>query len=268
MKTKALNLILLFVTIFLGQMIFSQDKSLSEIKGYKQFIENAQVSPSFQDKIKKYSSSDIKKISSMMYKTYDSNYIDFNRYRTKKNIVWMDQNNKSKFSEKKWSFIEVSVMNQIEKVLGRKSLILIRVPYYLKVNIMEIEKKQYKFSHRTINVIELTAQVLDIVKGGKYYKKDDLIKFYYGGGWRGGEEFKKGEIDFIGIEPREDEGQLHNALVVYNEERNWNRSYGRYPIINGILKDINNFWGYGKSLTWNDFKTNISNDINNIIIGR
>jgi len=80
--------------------------------------------------------------------------------------------------------------------------------------------------------------------------------------------FQKGETIFAGIRINDDKNVVTNFLFYEHNESGKDASYGRYPIENGILIDIDNAWGYGKSIPWEEFKMKLTQDINNIISGK
>ncbi|MDR3609108.1 MAG: hypothetical protein P4L27_00930 [Ignavibacteriaceae bacterium] len=263
-------LIITFMSFSMMAKITAQQKLFSnpEIKNYIDYIETLETNPDSYNYIKNTSSEEIKKVASLMYKAFDKDYIGLKQYRGNKNKEWGKENgNKIKKQESvtsiKFGGIEGILWDKIENILGKGKLILIRVPFLLKVKIENIQSTKF---HNTVAQIVVNAKVLEILKGNNNLSVGDNITFYYMKGWRiTNYNFHLGETVFVAIEPRS-EGI---ALVTYNDNsHSSDNSFGRYPIENGILIDKNNAWGYGKNISWQDFKVLIKQDINNIVLGR
>ena len=270
MKTFFVLIMITFMSLSIISKISPQQKLLShpEIKSYIDHLENIRTNPDGYKNIKNMLPEDIKKVASMMYKAYDRDYVGLINFSSEKNMEWERENaNRLKRGElvttQKFGFVEKSLWDKIENTMGKRKLILIRVPFLVKVKIENIQDTKY---HNIAAQVVIKAKVIDILKGDNDLSIDDNIGFYYMKGWRlTNYNFQIGETVFVAVEPRS-EG---NALVIYNDRsENPDNSYGRYPIQNGILIDRNNAWGYGKNISWEDFKVFIKQDINNIILGR
>jgi hypothetical protein len=233
--------------------IFPQDSLFSqpEIKNYIQFLEKENGKLTYKQ-LKNKQIDYIKQIASLRYQAYDKNYIGMFRYmKSRKGLGG-------------------ATLQAINKMLGEKVYTLIQASYLLEMKINSITNMEYKHDGIIIHKVGISASILDIIKGIIKFKPGDSITFYYNIDIRETNyNFKKGEIVFAGITTGEDRVYgIHNMLLYENDMNGEDASYGRYPIENGILIDIDNAWGYGKSVPWEEFKKKITQDINNIISAR
>ena len=245
---------MLFVIIFLSiGKIFPQDSLLSqpEIKNYIQFLEKENGKLSFRQ-LKNKPIDYIKQIASLRYQAYNKDYIGMFRYM------------------KPRKGLEPTILHAIHEILGEKVCTLIEVSYLLEMKINSITNVQHQSDGFISYKVEINASILDIIKGKNKFKPEDSITFYYDIDIRKTNyNFKLGETVFAGFLTGEDKSYgINNALLYGNDMNGENASYGRYPIENGILIDRNNAWGYGTSIPWEEFKKKITQDINNIILGR
>ena len=196
----------------------------------------------------------IKKIASLYYQACDKDYVGLRRY----------------FKSVK------GPQGIISTVLGRrldKRLInLMDINYLLELKINSINTVQYHSgSGLTYPRVEISAIVMDAIKGTNKFKPGDSITFVYNYYDRmTNYNFQEGEIVFAAINASDNKNIVTNYLSTERHDgtRLDNISYGRYPIKNGVLFDIDNAWGYGKSVPWEEFKKKLTQDINNIILGR
>jgi hypothetical protein len=246
-------LVIILLSLLSTGKIFPQDSLLSkpEIKNYIQFLEKENGKLSLKE-LKNKQIDYIKQIASLRYQAYDKDYIGMFRFmKSRKGLGG-------------------ATLQAINKMLGEKVCTLIQASYLLEMKINSINNVQYKHDGTISYKVEISASILDVLKGKNKFNLGDSIIFYYDSDIRWTNyNFKLGETVFAGFLTGEDNVMgINNALLYGNDMNGEDASYGRYPIENGILIDRNNVWGYGRSVPWKEFKMKITQDINNIISGR
>jgi ligand-binding sensor domain-containing protein len=141
---------------------------------------------------------------------------------------------------------------------------LTRVNLFLKYKINYINTVQH---HSPVGItyprLEISITILDVIKSpGKLKPGDTLMFFYFWNSENPYVDFQLKDTVFSGFSTWEEKNDISTSFFNPNDS---NGSKGKFLIINGILFDLNNFWGYGKSVPWEDFKKKITQDINNII---
>ncbi|MDR3609635.1 MAG: hypothetical protein P4L27_03655, partial [Ignavibacteriaceae bacterium] len=233
--------------------IFPQDSTLSqpELNNYIQFLDKEVGKPK-KEVLKSLSLDKIKKIASLRYQAYDKDFFNASKYLLK-------------------SRKESGIIGIIREKMGNKVATLLWVNYLLKYKINSVNLVQHYSSAAdfTYPRYEINATILDVIKGINKFKPGDTLMFsYIPGDYVPYVDFHKGETVFSGFLTGEYRNVISITLFYENPRGGSDASYGRYPIGNGILIDANNAWGYGKSVPWEEFKRRLTQDINNIILGR
>jgi hypothetical protein len=138
---------------------------------------------------------------------------------------------------------------------------LIASDYLLKVKILSIKNVLRAYQsiedghiEPSLNYIEIEARIVDIIKGATRFSVGETLTFYYMPYWRGGNSFGKEEECFVLLQARVSPDFNLNQIGLLTT---LDKSYGKYPIINGELIDKENYFGYGTKVQWNIFKNNL-----------
>jgi hypothetical protein len=115
-----------------------------------------------------------------------------------------------------------------------------------------------------------TATILDILKGKNIFKPGDTLTYFY---WLNPNRdhstpngIEIGDTVCVGLSVRDSVNRFDLSRIRFNASKANN--YSRAQIINDILIDKNDIWGYGNAIPWQEFKRKITQDINNIISGK
>jgi hypothetical protein len=255
MEHNKLLLIIIFLSFLSISKIFPQDSTLSqpEIKNYIGFLEKVNGKLSEKDLMNQPLDS-IKKIASLYYQACDKDCIGIKRYfRSIKGLQGI-------------------IYTVLTKRLDTRVINLMDINYLLELRINSLITVQHHSLSANITYprVEISATVIEALKGTNKFKPGDHITFVYNCHDRmTSYNFQEGETVFAAVDATDDKDIVTNFLSTgrHDGTRLDNRSYGRYPIENGILIDNNNAWGYGKSVPWEEFKKKLTQDINEIYQG-
>lgn len=107
--------------------------------------------------------------------------------------------------------------------------------------------------------IDVTVVICEVFKGNTHYKVGDEITFYYKLGWieAARRTFAIGEILFLPLLVIDHNSKRHG--LIFNPE-----SYGKFPIMNFKVFDSGNYFDYGTEVPWEEFRSKIIQQINEI----
>ena len=144
----------------------------------------------------------------------------------------------------------------ISEKMGNNFVEIIEVPFYLRIKILSIHQDFYKSKIDTFIVAPKTvikAQIQEIIKGEKFFKKDSIIELNIINQWMADSEkfFEINKEYFVPLEPWDCyENNCEGIRLSFLSDKN----YGIYPIINEFIKTDNDFFGFGNTNDWSTFK--------------
>lgn len=141
---------------------------------------------------------------------------------------------------------------EIDSVYGLYYSAKCRIPFYLKVTIINrYSSVTYSYGNETERRPAITVRIDEVIKGKKYLKEGDTISMVYAMDWfHSSEEFRKikaGREYFV-------------PLCVYSETKYPfltgydGEAAAVFPIKNNIIEDRTNYYGFGKELSWSEFR--------------
>ena len=172
-----------------------------------------------------------------------------------------DKNISNNFTKDSIGFgiYEGILRNHLEEKYGDIISTLILSPALLRVKIIANTREVYEVDKElSLTKTVLIAEVEDIIKGAKNFKKSDIIEFYYYPFWRHKEgDFETNKSYFVSLIPVVDNINGKEKLALDINKVN----DGFVEISENIVQDNQNYYGLGKK-TWEDFKNQISSQIN------
>lgn len=151
----------------------------------------------------------------------------------------------------------------IASKFGKNFANIISVPFYLKVKIIEDSSSVYEglidskrgyiarniFKTRQSNI---TAIVEEIIKGNKFFKEGQKITIGYLPFWTAGssKHFENGKTYFVPLKLW-DSRYSHSQFTINILPDN---NYAIYPIERNTISTPNNYFRFGNSTNWNEFK--------------
>jgi hypothetical protein len=229
---------------------FLQDSlpSQPEIKNYMQFLEKEKGHLSYGE-LKGKPLSYIKHLASMQYLAFDKDYAAMSSYI---------KNNKG---------IQGETEKIIEEKLGDKVSAFLQINYLVKIRIISRTIHSHNYDAGPPGIMS-TVTILDIIKGENTFKPGDTLTYFY---WLNPNRdhstpkgIEIGDTVFVGLSVHDSVKSFDLTRIMFNAGKESN--YARAQIMNDILVDKYNIWGYGKSVPWEDFKKNITQDIKNLIL--
>jgi hypothetical protein len=162
--------------------------------------------------------------------------------------------------------VKGKILEKIMNEISELTEILMFSDYFIKGQILTIETVDYKVSDLdVIDKIEIKVKIQDILKGDKKFIIGDELTFFYMSMWRRTDfDFVVGEecffpLNVIGFPEVDICLSCKDCLTEYA-----GGSFGRFPIIEGILIDKNNHFGFGEKIQWEKFRSNLIQQILNI----
>ena len=218
-------------------------------KYYKEYKANKNVNEN-------YSKMDVVKLVKKFYKAKAEDPIGFRNY-----IRYLAKIREEKFHESKsietkpgW---KVHLFKQlISEKMGKNFVEIIEVPFYLRIKVLSLNQAFYNSKIDTLIVAPKTvikAEIQEIIKGEKFFKKSRIIEINIINQWMAGSEkfFEVNKEYFVPLEPWECYGnECESIRLSFLSDKN----YGIYPIVNEIIKTDYDFFGYGNTNDWSNFK--------------
>lgn len=205
---------------------------------------------------KKFSNSEVDTIVRKYYKMVNTDPAGYKKFLLSENNKWNEsmkkQYNKNSLRPSTRSMI---VKDEIAKRYGQNFANIISIPYYLEVKI--IKDSSYVYVSKITKGLRapatnLTCLVLDVIKGGKFFHKNQQITIGFMSYWLANAKqyFEVGKTYFVPIEPWFDNGKYDQLTIFIFPDRN----YAIYPIDNGFVSTPGNYFDIGEKTDWLQFK--------------
>ncbi len=267
MKLSILSLLLLFNSNLWSQYssnLEEVDLFITRIDSINNLAENKLSPGNVPDPVKmiiqEINISNLKHMASLMFKASDLAYV----------YLWnlgIEQYRKVKDSPIPWgSGINLGGTTQkFQRIFNEKISPLIygltRIAYLLKIKVIAAETNGPKEEGWLPGVTPIIyAEIETVFKGTGRFKSGDSLQFYYYQNWLNGSySFEVGKEYLVPLEPRSAYPMTNNsriALVTYLDE-----STGYYPIFNGNIEDMYNYFGFGEILTYDQFEQKLQTKI-------
>jgi len=193
-----------------------------------------------------------------MYFAIAEDPVGYENYIYKKQIEWKDNIKKDNINiaKPKFGMVIGEIQKLIEKKYSNKFLRLIRIPFFLRVKVIDISKKNYTIKgegHR--NQTELIGKVEEVIKGENHFKNGEIVSFMYRNHLTDNirvNDFIIGSSYFIPLSiasPQTFKETGFKGLVVQFLDENIS-----YLIKNQILKTIGNYLKISEDVGWSNFK--------------
>lgn len=245
MQKILMTMVLCISTIFAQ---IGQDEKWNEFeKFYKNFKETSKLN----EKVNLRSTVDYKKMLKSYYDVIALSQAEFKNNFKRLHKEWITERKKGKKTLK-----PAILLRKMKEVLaekyGESFVEIISSPYYLKVNVNNIEKDFYESDGRKYPKIKLDCEVLEVIKGKHKFKKSRNVIVNYIEWWLSESDlkFEEGKTYFI---PVKQWGKDYEELGLYILQDN---SFGVYPICNGFFEREMKFFELSNTKEWKQFKKN------------
>jgi len=257
-----LNFLLLLI-MFIGMKIFPQGNIQPKEKVMNFFTAVENYSKGFNRdnkeglfKSKQYTNQEVYDLAQKYYQAKAEDPIGFHFYL---------ENKMKEFEEKfKNKTVKQSELMTPEKVgvifkiisskYGRSFTEIIGIPWFLKVQVLDIKQGKFNSSVGILGKTYLVAKVEEVIKGQNIFKEGDTIEINYLSTWLSdaNKQFEKKKTYFTGLR----EWNCYNgncteiALYVFPDEDD-----GIYPIENEHVTAPGNYFGIKDNIQWPEFKS-------------
>ncbi len=246
-----------------GSIAFSQNDSLraKRVSDYLSLIENSQTST-----LASIPSGQLKQYARIVYEADETDPLAVDK-EIQKNRKWRVSPSRFRYA----------LLNSIKARLSLLDFNLVAAPRIVKATIIRVETVDYKVEGGPPGVnagslprTDLTAIVDEVFKSDTLLSTGDIIRFYYFPFWRPTRwNFEIGDTCLLPLEPLLFRGTEFVALITDLDGHrsdtgaieNDSASYGRYPIVNGVLVDRKNSFGYGARTKWESFRSILLQEI-------
>jgi hypothetical protein len=207
-------------------------------------------------KSKVYSDSEVLALAEEYYKAKADDPIGFHFYEKGKQKEFEENLSKKTVSKDELMFPEKVglVYKIISSKYGRNFTETIGIPWYLKVNVLDIKQGKFKSSIGILGKTYLVARIEEVIKGEKFFKQGDTIEINYLANWLSdaNKKFENNKSYFLGLREWDcyDGNCTEIALYVFPDKND-----GIYPIENGYVIAPDNYFGIEDDLGWSKFKS-------------
>ena len=181
------------------------------------------------------------------------------------------------------TLFEALILRNTKSKLSKIDYMLLKARCLVKAKILDIRTIKYKVEGGPKgldlgyeNQTNVKINIQEVFKGKGYFNKGDTVTFYYFPNWRPTHyNFEIGETCLIPLQPLIDNISKKTVIALmawidpdgcneYSHKSINSCTYGRYPIINDTLIDNSNTFGLGNKIKWENLRTILINEINNI----
>ncbi len=164
--------------------------------------------------------------------------------------------------------VRSNLLMKMDTVLPHDFYSLASTDYLLKVKILS-----FKTDKMLVNPEDKTSfsvlynkyecVIEDIIKGSNRFSIGDKLTFFYVPflGHGPNKQFIINKSYFLPLEVTVGDGNYDWLRLKFLDNKSSNPSSGYFPIENNIVKDQNNYFGFGKDVLWENFKKNFTDDI-------
>lgn len=257
------NFLLLILIIFIGIELFPQDKIppkeqvmifLSAVENYSKGFNRYNKEELF--KSKQYTIEEVYALAQKYYQAKAEDPIGFHFYlNNKMNDFEEKVKNKTVSQSELMTPEKVGIIFRIiSSKFGRSFTEIIGIPWFLKVQVIDIKQGEFNSSIGILGKTYLVAKVEEVIKGQNIFKEGDTIEINYLSSWLSdaNKRFEKNKTYFTGLK----EWNCYNgncteiALYVFRDVDD-----GIYPIENGHVIAPGNYFGIKDNMQWPDFKS-------------
>jgi hypothetical protein len=162
------------------------------------------------------------------------------------------------------------IVRKISDQLSPLTRILVDTDYFLKAEILSIEKEDYYPTIATdkkgppLPKVNITFRIIDCLKGDKRCSIGSTWTFFYMAIYRPANLFSEGDVCLLPLQI----GHNYEATLTLNYLINLHtepsEGMGYLPIIDGQLIDKDNYFGFGEKIEWEKFRSQILETVNEI----
>lgn len=217
--------------------------------------------------LSKYNSSQINYLIKKYYDAIAKAPFDYQNFLEKEFKQWGIKYKNGDANHFKPAFRIDLIKRLISKNKGEHFTKIIGIPYYIKVKILKITHDKYiSFSPAGLEVAKtiLLCKIEDVIKGREYFKNIDTVEINLLDFWieKSNENFIEGHEYFVPLKPFNcRNGNCEGiGLAPWLFDPKQDRyppiqgNYGVYPIEAGVIQMKDNYFGFGRTVSWDIFK--------------
>ncbi len=180
-----------------------------------------------------------------------------------------DRKKYNNLSIKKLGSIETILLSKLRKKLPQLAYELLNTHLLLKARVIsknEIEDKDKTYSDLSLRLVYLKIKIKEILIGNERIKNNDTLEVFYNKNWGNSNttNWHINQIYLFSLNYR-----LMNdlsSLIAINTFSD--HSNGYFPVMDSVLIDLQNHFGFGDKVKWNSFKNSIKENELFTIIGK
>jgi hypothetical protein len=217
----------------------------------------------------------LKKMTRILYETNESDAIATENIRNR-----MIELNKAKYSGEPDSIppaiIIGTILDKIEVNISTAACALTKTAFFLKAKVIKSELVKHEIKHKMkgkdkisyTGRVDVTIKIEETIKGENRFKVGEEIKFIYFPFWRedAASTFTEGGSYFLPLDILTNvEGSKMVVLRTLDTSEkipSKKPSLGCFPVENGNLIDVNNYFGFGENIPWPEFRDKMISLIN------
>lgn len=141
---------------------------------------------------------------------------------------------------------------EIDSTYGYNYSAVSKIPFYLRITVLNRDSSvTYTYENNVRQRSAITARIEEVIKGKKHLKEGDTLNLVYSGEWfQSSQEWPKIRVGLeyfvaLCVYP----GIKYPFVTGYNLEEP-----AFFLIKNNIIQDPPNYFGFGKELSWSEFK--------------